>query len=115
MGTEADGRTIKTVEVASVRIRTVAVPIVLAVHLFFDISIFVITANQDVAIVAVVRYDLIQVTVRSFQNGQLRVATRQPHRGDGQDGEHGNAAHHPCRERSGGVSFRIGQHVGVPS
>jgi hypothetical protein len=92
-----------------------SVPIILAVHFFLHVAVFVIAPNQDVAIIAIIRHDLVEAAVRFFENSQLRVASCKSHRSYSQDGQHGDAAHHPSRESFRRVSFRIGQHVGVPS
>jgi hypothetical protein len=75
--TNAYGRTIETVKIASIRVRAVIVPVVLTVHLLFYVSVLVIAADQYISIIAVIRDNLIQVAMRSFQGDQLRVAARQ--------------------------------------
>jgi len=90
----------------------VVVPVVLVVDLFFYVTILVIAANQDIAVIAIVGYDLVQIAVRTFHDGQLRVAARQSQRGHKQEGQHRNPSGHPAHQV---VESRIGQHVGVPS
>lgn len=112
VGSQAIRRAIEAVEVAGVRIRTVVVPVVLIVHLLFYITVLVVAANQDVPVIAIIGYDLIQIAVGALHDRQLRVAARQSQRGHKQEGQHRNPSGHPAHQV---VVSRNGQHVGVPS
>lgn len=73
--TTADIRIIKAVEVPSISIRTVVVPIVLVVHLFFNVPVFVVFADQHITIVTVIDDYLIDTVVWHFNYRQLRITT----------------------------------------
>ena len=116
IGGHSIGRAVKTVKISGVAVRTVVVPVVLIVDLFFYIPVFVVTAYQDIAIITVVGNNLIQVPVRALHDGQLGIAPGQTHGGNQHERQHRNPAGRPSWKaiRVGG-RCRVGQHVGFPS
>jgi hypothetical protein len=92
------------------------VPVVLVVHLFFHIAIFIVTANQDVPVVAVVGHHLVYATMVALERNELRVAAGRAEQDQHEYGQHRNASEAGKKGRSrAGRCARIGQHVGFPS
>ena len=66
-------RIVETVEVSGIRVRSVIVPVVFVIHLFFDVAILVVLTHNDVAVIYIVSFDSLQTAVLSLENGQLGI------------------------------------------
>ncbi len=50
-------RIVEAVEVSRIRVRSVIVPVVFVVHLFFDVAILVILTHENIAVIYIVGFD----------------------------------------------------------
>jgi hypothetical protein len=66
-------RIVEAVEVSGIRVRSVIVPVVFVIHLFFDVAILVVLTHNDVAVIYIVSFDSLQTAVLSLENGQLGI------------------------------------------
>lgn len=110
--TNPHARAIETVKIPGVSKGTVVVPVVLGVNLLLHVTVFVIPADQNIAIVTIVSHDLVKVPVGPLQNRQLRIAARQAQGSHEKQGRNDHPAGHSAHQR---VQRRNGQHVGISS
>lgn len=92
------------------------VPVVLVVHLLFHIAILIVTANQDVPVVAIIGHHLVHITMVALKRHELRVTAGGAEQDQHEYSQHRQTAEAGKKGRSrAGRCARISQHVGFPS
>lgn len=99
VGTDSHARAIETVKIPGVREGTVVVPVVLGVHLLLYVTVLVIPADQNIAVITVVSHDLVKVPMGPLQNRQLRVAPRQTQGSHEKQDRNDHPAGHSAHQR----------------
>ncbi|GEM_PF-2929042 len=88
------------------------VPIVFVVDFFIYVTVFVIFADKNVAVIFIVGHNLVQVAMWFIHDCQLRVATGKPENGNQGDCDD----RHPVEPaRSQYCAQYLSLHFGVPS
>ncbi|NBW93854.1 MAG: hypothetical protein EBR20_05755 [Bacteroidetes bacterium] len=99
VGTDSHARAIETVKIPGVRKWTVVVPVVLGINLLLHITVFIIPADQNIAVITIVSHNLVKVPMGPLQNRQLRVAARQTQGSREKQSRNDHPASHSAHQR----------------